>query len=114
MAQFMLDMIPRYSPVTAWGSGSLRGTQRKKRIAIPRRTRGLSGYGAKGLENAAVVVEPMFQNGNAEDRKSTRLNSSHSQISYAVFCLKKKKDSISIPGIMYGAKDPHRSSRYTY
>src|SRR5688572_31787583 len=28
---------------------------------------------------------------NDEDRKSTRLNSSHSQISYAVFCLKKKK-----------------------
>src|SRR2546430_10173846 len=27
------------------------------------------------------------------DRKSTRLNSSHSQISYAVFCLKKKKTS---------------------
>src|SRR5688572_30920359 len=29
-----------------------------------------------------------------EDRKSTRLNSSHSQISYAVFCLKKKKKNI--------------------
>src|SRR2546430_13051340 len=29
----------------------------------------------------------------ARDRKSTRLNSSHSQISYAVFCLKKKKKS---------------------
>src|SRR2546430_12370084 len=28
---------------------------------------------------------------NWQDRKSTRLNSSHSQISYAVFCLKKKK-----------------------
>src|SRR2546430_12540243 len=28
----------------------------------------------------------------ARDRKSTRLNSSHSQISYAVFCLKKKKE----------------------
>src|SRR2546427_4952646 len=28
------------------------------------------------------------------DRKSTRLNSSHSQISYAVFCLKKKKEII--------------------
>src|SRR2546427_8715679 len=28
-----------------------------------------------------------------QDRKSTRLNSSHSQISYAVFCLKKKKDA---------------------
>src|SRR2546430_17735590 len=29
------------------------------------------------------------------DRKSTRLNSSHSQISYAVFCLKKKKRPLS-------------------
>src|SRR5689334_23517583 len=31
-----------------------------------------------------------------EDRKSTRLNSSHSSISYAVFCLKKKKTQRSI------------------
>src|SRR2546430_10838892 len=30
----------------------------------------------------------------ASDRKSTRLNSSHSQISYAVFCLQKKKQQI--------------------
>src|SRR2546430_9195502 len=30
------------------------------------------------------------------DRKSTRLNSSHSQISYAVFCLKKKKKTASV------------------
>src|SRR5438445_7642954 len=30
-----------------------------------------------------------------EDRKSTRLNSSHANISYAVFCLKKKKDATS-------------------
>src|SRR5688572_32745086 len=29
-----------------------------------------------------------------QDRKSTRLNSSHSQISYAVFCLKKKKKKV--------------------
>src|SRR2546430_10225514 len=36
----------------------------------------------------AGAVDPP---GSAEDRKSTRLNSSHSQISYAVFCLKKKK-----------------------
>src|SRR5688572_32458473 len=33
------------------------------------------------------------------DRKSTRLNSSHSQISYAVFCLKKKKKIFIIPSI---------------
>src|SRR2546430_17739773 len=31
--------------------------------------------------------------GRKVDRKSTRLNSSHSQISYAVFCLKKKKNN---------------------
>src|SRR2546427_3918344 len=31
------------------------------------------------------------------DRKSTRLNSSHSQISYAVFCLKKKKTTTTRP-----------------
>src|SRR3712207_8733446 len=30
--------------------------------------------------------------GSREDRKSTRLNSSHANISYAVFCLKKKKE----------------------
>src|SRR2546421_8884017 len=30
-----------------------------------------------------------------QDRKSTRLNSSHDQISYAVFCLKKKKKTIA-------------------
>src|SRR2546430_12644985 len=34
---------------------------------------------------------PAGTHGQFKDRKSTRLNSSHSQISYAVFCLKKKK-----------------------
>src|SRR2546430_11941396 len=34
---------------------------------------------------------PDREGGGGVDRKSTRLNSSHSQISYAVFCLKKKK-----------------------
>src|SRR5205814_9590985 len=41
-----------------------------------------------------LVVNRMEQaqaDGNARDRKSTRLNSSHLGISYAVFCLKKKK-----------------------
>src|SRR2546427_8425485 len=41
------------------------------------------------LESAAGVE--VAQGRVAQDRKSTRLNSSHSQISYAVFCLKKKK-----------------------
>src|SRR2546430_12616792 len=46
------------------------------------------------------VLEPLRRRGlrpfhgrGERDRKSTRLNSSHSQISYAVFCLKKKKNN---------------------
>src|SRR2546430_12465478 len=39
----------------------------------------------------ALWVRPAGGAGASRDRKSTRLNSSHSQISYAVFCLKKKK-----------------------
>src|SRR5688572_31947730 len=42
-------------------------------------------------EDARDVVQDAFLNAFRRDRKSTRLNSSHSQISYAVFCLKKKK-----------------------
>src|SRR5256885_11500789 len=38
---------------------------------------------------------------NLEDRKSTRLNSSHLVISYAVFCLKKKKKKDYITTVMY-------------
>src|SRR5206468_12921341 len=43
----------------------------------------------------AEVPLPAASGGSHEkrDRKSTRLNSSHDQISYAVFCLKKKKNS---------------------
>src|SRR5689334_24745617 len=37
-------------------------------------------------------ARPFYQP-NSLDRKSTRLNSSHSSISYAVFCLKKKKEN---------------------
>src|SRR2546430_10115774 len=40
---------------------------------------------------------------SGRDRKSTRLNSSHSQISYAVFCLKKKKKKI--PRCTYRARE---------
>src|SRR2546430_4142660 len=38
-----------------------------------------------------VELVPARKAARQQDRKSTRLNSSHSQISYAVFCLKKKK-----------------------
>src|SRR5256886_2984046 len=41
--------------------------------------------------------KPLFFWFDLKDRKSTRLNSSHSQISYAVFCLKKKNNKPSSP-----------------
>src|SRR5437762_4748194 len=47
-----------------------------------------------GIETAGTLNGPvrawMADEGGAQDRKSTRLNSSHRCISYAVFCLKKK------------------------
>src|SRR2546430_11275961 len=43
-----------------------------------------------GGRPAGVATAVGVALGQATDRKSTRLNSSHSQISYAVFCLKKK------------------------
>src|SRR5688572_20706705 len=43
------------------------------------------------VRNGAPIIGLNDSGGARIDRKSTRLNSSHSQISYAVFCLKKKK-----------------------
>src|SRR5688572_31029820 len=54
---------------------------------------------------ARAVVLPARDTGHAVDRKSTRLNSSHSQISYAVFCLKKKKKHITISVQSYRSKE---------
>src|SRR2546427_5869126 len=46
----------------------------------------------RGRRCAAIWrAPPVLPRARKQDRKSTRLNSSHSQISYAVFCLKKKK-----------------------
>src|SRR5256886_6817621 len=47
--------------------------------------------GARTAAEGPAVESPGRDHRAARDRKSTRLNSSHSQISYAVFCLKKKK-----------------------
>src|SRR2546430_9338879 len=51
--------------------------------------------------------------GHAEDRKSTRLNSSHSQISYAVFCLKKKNYK-RLTHSYWISSDAHYSSTLHY
>src|SRR2546427_7944931 len=64
----------------------------------------LKGYGCAGLNHVAYGLSMQeLERGDSGlrsaasvqsglDRKSTRLNSSHSQISYAVFCLKKKNN----------------------
>src|SRR3989449_3063189 len=52
-----------------------------------------------------------------EDRKSTRLNSSHGYISYAVFCLKKKKpehDPCAVPDIAHLMTIPHQKGLSTF
>src|SRR3712207_8408370 len=62
------------------------------------RTRDMGGQA--GTEDVGKVLAEMV----ARDRKSTRLNSSHANISYAVFCLKKKINAkylpIAVPHIM--------------
>src|SRR2546430_10960914 len=58
--------------------------------------RGLRRRGRTRRARALVAM------GRAGDRKSTRLNSSHSQISYAVFCLKKKNNN-SVENKKYNA-----------
>src|SRR2546430_9850363 len=59
----------------------------------------LTRPGAAAHATAKAALEAFARHVAAEagDRKSTRLNSSHSQISYAVFCLKKKNLAIEIP-----------------
>src|SRR3989475_2210495 len=59
-----------------------------------RRARGFGGAGAvdpRSRRRLGRGGRDRRRQRRPEDRKSTRLNSSHSQISYAVFCLKKKK-----------------------
>src|SRR5690349_22886781 len=58
---------------------------RRRRVGPSPPTQGRAGRGARPDSHRRV------RRRSAIDRKSTRLNSSHVEISYAVFCLKKKK-----------------------
>src|SRR3712207_8811785 len=73
------DALPISGDGEAPGAGAQAGVQ-----ADPHVDEALDGQGDDG-------VERLLQQG--EDRKSTRLNSSHANISYAVVCLKKTRDS---------------------
>src|SRR5207249_5357345 len=68
-----------------------------KRAAFPHVIPDLSGP-SSGLPRASSAIAstpPRRRIGLQGDRKSTRLNSSHVSISYAVFCLKKKKKTMN-------------------
>src|SRR2546428_6474812 len=64
--------------------------------AAPRRAAVGAGARLVGLQRHAPHDRPRKHQEIHRDRKSTRLNSSHDQISYAVFCLKKKNKYVSL------------------
>src|SRR3712207_6866792 len=66
---------------------SLAEEQRERAVCVV-----MSGMGSNGAAGAQAV-KAVGGLCIAQDRKSTRLNSSHANISYAVFCLKKKNDN---------------------
>src|SRR5688572_31377488 len=72
-------------------TAALRVERRHLRRRRPRLRRPRAAVGARAAEPLRQEQERFRRLGARGDRKSTRLNSSHSQISYAVFCLKKKK-----------------------
>src|ERR1039457_7577999 len=77
---------PKISPRLKNG---MKGKGRHARMA--RKYRSIQNTTINGF-HARLAVDPMARaGGNPIDRKSTRLNSSHLVISYAVFCLKKNK-----------------------
>src|SRR5205809_5121379 len=69
-----------------------RSAERFSKLRSPghRRSRG-SAQATRSRASPLSRLSPRYPVAWAEDRKSTRLNSSHGYISYAVFCLKKKK-----------------------
>src|SRR3712207_8153852 len=69
----------------------------------PGRRRPGAGPGGAGPAggDAAAGDDGLLRDPDRPDRKSTRLNSSHANISYAVFCLKKKKIIIRLTTVVY-------------
>src|SRR5258708_27468220 len=68
--------------------------QRRRRRQLRRRQGEAGRAGASGVQVLRRFAKEA--GGREGDRKSTRLNSSHQIISYAVFCLKKKKEKCNM------------------
>mgnify|MGYP006982527313 CR=1 FL=1 len=82
---FLEDLNPRYTTVWIWSMTLMRATTAAYAEVDYFEKGKVAGTGGSknGISPAMALIN--------EDRKSTRLNSSHKPISYAVFCLKKKK-----------------------
>src|SRR5947208_10785264 len=77
----------------------------RRRVAESRRQPGRLHAKTVGEEIRGGASQLSRQERLAQgDRKSTRLNSSHQIISYAVFCLKKKKETVELAGIGYNTQ----------
>src|SRR2546426_4468443 len=81
------DALPISADAVVTENGDAHHERSTARTDRPRRTH------SRPSRSALVVCRHTM----AVDRKSTRLNSSHLVISYAVFCLKKKKDLPPVP-----------------
>src|SRR5438874_6174205 len=79
-------------PYTTLFRSSLVGTPPASPLGVRGRAPELDTDGGLVADDPSVVARrDQVRAAGLEDRKSTRLNSSHVEISYAVFCLKKKK-----------------------
>src|SRR5437588_8966420 len=90
----MIPPPPRSTlfPYTTLFRSSDRYSEAKRRTVAEDSDRQTICHGSgHGLQHGAVPERVAGQLKRPRDRKSTRLNSSHTVISYAVFCLKKKK-----------------------
>src|SRR5207248_10869208 len=90
----------RKSPTNQLDNGSGAAAQAFDQILADKKQRLNGANGAVGsAHHQIIVLKIVFQSlldDLVVDRKSTRLNSSHRTISYAVFCLKKKKQKNKI------------------
>src|SRR5256886_8194570 len=98
------DLAPRRGRTVRRGGLLARRDRRDPRSG--RRDRAIRGV--PRAPTAARVAGGLEGGGGMTDRKSTRLNSSHSQISYAVFCLKTKTTQLLATGTLSRRSPPAR------
>src|SRR5438034_4884850 len=94
----MLRRPPRSTLFPTRRSSDLREPISNEERAAPNKEKQHDGSCSfHAWENPTLARQQQYHSG--EDRKSTRLNSSHTVISYAVFCLKKKKNKKKVIAI---------------